>query len=393
MIRPPQRSLAGKLLLAQLLVIIAGATTLALVALAIAPGLFRGHVRDALGVVPEDVARHLDEAFDDAVLLALGIAIAAASITAAAVSWFLSVRIIRPITRLADAAERIARGSYGERVPVTGSDELSVLASAFNDMAASLESAELRRRQLLSDLAHELRTPLAAIEGYVEGVRDGVVPPTAETWSVLETETGRIRRLIDDLQKVSRAEERQLDLRIQLVAPAAIVAEAVQAAEPAFAAKGVALGGAVADGLPPIAVDADRIGQVLANLLENALRHTPVEGRVQVRAEVRGADVELTVSDTGEGIASEHLGRVFERFYRVDSGRTRARGGSGIGLAIARALVEAHRGRIHAESDGPGQGSRFVVSFPASRPERGVEKSGGARSPGLLHSGRGSEHR
>jgi len=363
-IRWLRHSLAGKLLLAQLLVIVAGATTLALVALALAPGLFRGHVRDALGVVPEDVARHLDEAFDDAVLLALGIAIAAASITVAAVSWFLSVRIVRPIGRLAQAAERIAHGSHGERVQVAGNDELSVLAAAFNDMAASLESAELRRRQLLSDLAHELRTPLATIEGYVEGVRDGVVPPTAETWSVLETESGRIRRLVDDLQKVSRAEERQLDLRIQPLAPAVIVAEAAQAAGPAYAAKGVALDTAVADHLPTVAVDRDRIGEVLGNLLDNALRSTPHGGRVEVTAERQRDEIELAVSDTGEGIAPEHQGRVFERFYRVDRGRTRARGGSGIGLTIARALVEAHCGRIRVESDGIGRGARFVVTLP-----------------------------
>ena len=374
MIRPLRRSLAGKLLLAQFLVIVAGATTLALVALAIAPGLFREHVRDALGVVPEDVARHLDEAFDDAVLLALGIAIAAAAITAAAVSWFLSARIVRPIGKLADAAERIARGNYGERVPVTGWDELSVLASAFNDMAASLESAELRRRQLLSDLAHELRTPLATIEGYVEGVRDGVVPPTPETWSVLGNESGRIRRLVDDLQKVSRAEERQLDLRIRPLAPGAIVVEAAQAADPAYAAKGVALETRAHDRLPPVAADGDRIGEVLGNLLDNALRHTPAGGRVEVRAEGRAGEVEFTVSDSGEGIAPEHLGRVFERFYRIDSGRTRARGGSGIGLAIARALVEAHGGRIRAESDGPDTGARFVVTIPMAPRGMSVER-------------------
>ena len=367
MINLLRRSLAWKLFLAQLLVIVAGATTLALVALALAPGLFRGHVRDALGVVPEDVARHLDEAFDDAVLLALGIAIAAAAVTAAAVSWFLSVRIVRPIARLGRAAERIAHGNYGERVPVTGSDELSVLASAFNDMAASLESAELRRRELLSDLAHELRTPLATIEGYVEGVRDGVLPPTAETWSVLEMESGRIRRLVDDLQKVSRAEERQLDLRLRPLAPDSIVAAAAQAAAPAYAAKDVALDTEVAMHLPAVAADGDRIGEVLANLLDNALRYTPPGGRVDVAAKRGGDGVELTVSDSGEGIAPEHLARVFERFYRADSGRTRARGGSGIGLAIARALVEAHGGRIWAESEGPGSGACFTLTLPAAR--------------------------
>jgi len=365
-IRRLRHSLAGKLLVAQLLVIVAGSVTLLLVALSLAPGLFRDHVREALGIVPEDVSRHLDHAFDDAVLVALGVAIGAAALTAAAVSWFLSVRIVRPLGQLARAAERIAQGNYGERVPVTGSDELTILAAAFNDMAASLESAELRRRQLLSDLAHELRTPLATIEGYLEGVRDGVMPASAETWAVLETESGRLRRLVDDLQKVSRAEERQLDLRIRPVSPAAIVAAAVQAAEPAYLAKKVELRCTVDERLPQLAADPDRIGEVLANLLDNALRHTPPGGRVEVLAERHGDDVELVVVDSGEGIPPEHLGRVFERFYRVDSGRTRAMGGSGIGLAIARALVEAHGGRIRAESEGAGQGARFIVTLPTA---------------------------
>jgi len=365
-IRRLRHSLAGKLLVAQLLVIVAGSVTLLLVALSLAPGLFRDHVREALGIVPEDVSRHLDHAFDDAVLVALGVAIGAAALTAAAVSWFLSVRIVRPLGQLARAAERIAQGNYGERVPVTGSDELTILAAAFNDMAASLESAELRRRQLLSDLAHELRTPLATIEGYLEGVRDGVMPASAETWAVLETESGRLRRLVDDLQKVSRAEERQLDLRIRPVSPAAIVAAAVQAAEPAYLAKKMELRCTVDERLPQLAADPDRIGEVLANLLDNALRHTPPGGRVEVLAERHGDDVELVVVDSGEGIPPEHLGRVFERFYRVDSGRTRAMGGSGIGLAIARALVEAHGGRIRAESEGAGQGARFIVTLPTA---------------------------
>ena len=366
MIRRLRHSLAGKLLLAQLLVIVAGSVTLLLVALALAPGLFRGHVRDALGIIPEDVSRHLDQAFDDAVLVALGVAIGAAALTAAGVSWFLSVRIVRPLGQLARAAERIAQGNYGERVPVTGSDELTILAAAFNDMATSLESGELRRRRLLSDLAHELRTPLATIEGYLEGLRDGVIPASDEIWAVLETESGRLRRLVDDLQEVSRAEERQLDLRIGPVSPAELVDAAVRAAEPAFSAKDVALGAEVDERLPQLAADPDRIGEVLANLLDNALRHTAPGGRVSIVAERHGGNVDLIVADTGEGISAEHLGRIFERFYRVDSSRARTLGGSGIGLAIARALVEAHGGRIRAESDGDGMGSGFVVTLPVA---------------------------
>ena len=186
----------------------------------------------------------------------------------------------------------------------------------------------------------------------------------ARKGGTLETEGGRIRRLVDDLQKVSRAEERLLDLRVEPVAPRLIVTDAVRAAGPAYAAKGVVLDTAVPDRLPMVAVDKDRIGEVLANLLDNALRHTPPGGRVEVTADGAGNEVELTVSDSGEGIEPEHLSRVFERFYRVDSGRARARGGSGIGLAIARALVEAHDGRLRAESEGLGTGARFVVTIP-----------------------------
>lgn len=362
-----RRSLTAKLLAAQMLVIVAGSVTLALVALAIAPSLFHTHVRDALGIVPEDVSRHLDEAFEDAVLVSLAIAIGAAALTAAVASGFLAVRIVRPIRALAEASQRIARGAYGSRVPVGGSDELAVLAASFNEMAASLESAEHRRRELLSDVAHELRTPLATIEGYVEGLRDGVVAPEGPTWTLLETETGRLRRLVDDLQMVSRAEERQLDLRTVEIDPSLLVEAAVQGAAPAYEVKGVRLERDADPRLPAVAVDPDRIGEVLANLLENALRHTKAGGLVEVRAARRGADVELSVSDTGEGIAPEHLERVFERFFRSDPARSRATGGSGIGLTIARAIVEAHGGRLRAESDGPGRGARFVLSLPAGR--------------------------
>ena len=359
-----RRSLSAKLFAAQLLVIVAGSVTLALVALSVAPGLFHAHVRDALGTVPDDVRLHLDEAFGDAVLLALTIAIAAAALTAAAVSLFVSRRIVRPIAQLAESAARVAEGHYGERVPMRGTDELAQLGSAFNAMAASLESAEERRRRLLNDLAHELRTPLATIAGYLEGLSDGVVHPDAETWAVMRRESQRLARLVDDLQKVSRAEERQLDLRLVRTPASALVDAAVASAAPAYAEKGVAITCAADRSAGDVEVDPDRMGEVLANLLDNALRHTPTGGRVVVSASRQTGRVELTVEDTGEGIAREHVSRVFERFYRADSARARSAGGSGIGLAIARALVETHGGTIHAESEGPGRGSRFVVTLP-----------------------------
>ena len=359
-----RRSLTWKLLAAQLAVIVAGSATLALVALSIGPSIFHRHVQDALGFVPPAVMQHLDTAFGEALWFSLAVGIAAATATAAALSWIVSTRIVLPISDLAAAARTISRGNYEARVDVAGSDEVTVLGRAFNEMAASLSSAEELRRRLLSDVAHELRTPLATIDAYLEGLADGVVEPTAETWKLLRNETHRLGRLTEDVTKVSRAEERQLDLRLTQVSARGLVEAAADAAAPVFAAKGVTLEVIPDSRSPDIEVDSDRLGEVLANLLENALRHTPIGGTVTLSAERAGDQALLTVTDTGEGLAPDDLDRVFERFYRVDPARSRDRGGSGIGLAIARALVEAHGGQLWAESAGPGQGSRFVCRLP-----------------------------
>ncbi len=360
-----RRSLTWKLLAAQLAVIVAGSATLALVALWVGPRIFHRHVQDALGFVPPAVMQHLDAAFNEALWLSLAVGIAAATATAAALSWIVSRRIVLPISDLAAAARTISRGNYQARVDVAGSDEVTVLGRAFNEMAASLDSAEERRRRLLSDVAHELRTPLATIDAYLEGLADGVVEPTAETWKLLRKETHRLGRLTEDVTKVSRVEERQLELRLQCVAPQRLLASAANAATLAFADKGVTLEVSATRGCPDVEVDTDRIGEVLANLLDNALRHTPSGGSVTLTARTDGGDALLTVSDTGKGLTPEDLDRVFERFYRVDRARSRDHGGSGIGLAIARALVEANGGQLWAESAGLGQGSRFVCRLPA----------------------------
>jgi len=361
-----RRSFAAKLLAAQLLVVLAGSLTLLAVALSVWPILFHRHIRHALGVVPPDVARHLDTAFNQSTLVALGIAAAAAAITALGVSWFVSARVTRTIGTLAAASGEVARGAYGTRVSVLGEDEVSALARSFNEMATMLEQTERRRRELLSDVAHELRTPLATIDGYAEAIADGVMQPDARIWRAIRTEVGRLTRLSDDLQKVSRVEERQLDLRVSPVEPKAIIRAALAAAAPSFEAKHVELTADVADRLPAVLIDADRIDEVLANLLENALRHTPPEGQVRVAATASSNHVEIAVTDTGEGIEPAHLPRIFERFYRVERARDRASGGSGIGLAIAKAIVEAHGGTIRAESAGVGRGTALRLQLPVS---------------------------
>jgi signal transduction histidine kinase len=365
--RPPRLrgSLGGKLLAGQLLVILAGSATLVVVALVTGPSIFHHHVREALGVVPDSVMRHLDSAFGDALLLSLAVAVGASAATAAAISWFLTARIVRPVTALAAASRRVARGSYVERVAVPTNDEIGSLAAAFNEMAEALESTERRRRELLSDVAHELRTPVATLNGYVEGLRDGVVAADARTWEILHAETLRLGRLVDDLQRVSRAEEHQLELRRDRREPRQLLAEAARSFAAAFEEKGVELSVCGGPPLPGVDVDPDRIAEVLSNLLSNALRHTPAGGAVVLSAAAATADgVTLTVSDSGDGIPEDALGRVFERFYRADSARSRERGGSGIGLTIARAIAEAHGGALRVESDGLGLGSRFVLTLP-----------------------------
>ncbi len=364
---PPLRgSLGGKLLAGQLLVILAGSATLVVVALVVGPTIFHHHVREALGVVPDSVMRHLDSAFGDALLISLAVAVGASAATAAAISWFLTVRIVRPITELAGAARRVARGSYAERVAAPTNDEIGSLAAAFNEMAEALESTERRRSELLSDVAHELRTPVATLNGFVEGLRDGVVEPNARTWGLLHGETGRLARLIEDLRQVSRAEEHQLELRPERRGVHGLLDDAASSFAAAYAEKGVQLSVDRNGTLPMVDVDPDRIGEVLGNLLSNALRHTPAGGTVVLSgARAEDGGVKLSVADTGEGMSPDAVGRVFERFYRTDSARSRDRGGSGIGLTIARAIAQAHGGELRAESAGIGRGARFVLTLPA----------------------------
>lgn len=363
----PQRrrpgGLSGRLFLAQLLVIVAGAGTLLVVAFAIGPGIFHHHVQEALGFVPADVSRHLDHAFDQATFLALGIAVAASFATAVAIGLLVTRRVVAPVRELAAAADALAAGDDSIRVTEHGVDELAAVARAFNRMAAELAATEARRRSLLADIAHELRTPLATLDGYLEGLADGVVAPDAEAWDALRTESRRLGRLVDDLRTVSLAEERQLDLHRLPAAPAEIVAAAAASVRLACEAKGIALAADVAPGLPDVNVDRDRIAEVLGILLDNAHRHTPAGGEITVAARpaAEAPGVEFSVADTGAGIAAEHLSRVFERFYRVDPARSRALGGSGIGLAIAKAIVEAHGGTIRAESAGAGAGTRVAI--------------------------------
>lgn len=368
---PPRRRLARRLLTAQSLVIAAGGVTLAIVAVLVSPPLFRIHIRRALGPVSDSVAQHLDQAFSSALLIALGIAVVAAIIAALAISWTLSSRIAGPIEQLSHAADRLAHGDLSARGPHPATDdELADLTLAFNDMADALEHTERTRRRLLADVAHELRTPLSTIEGYLEGLADGVIDPDEATWAILQTATARLRRLVDDVGLVSRAEEGQLELHPDISTVGRLVDEAAAATTTALRDADVRLETDIGADLPPVHVDPERMAQVLENLLRNASRHTPAGGLVRVTARAEDGTVAIEVSDTGEGIPGDQLPHVFKRFYRGDPARRSDRG-SGIGLTIAQAITRMHGGDVTAHSNGTGHGATFTVTLPAAtRPRR-----------------------
>ncbi len=356
---------AARLLIAQALVLIAGALTTWLVASVVGPSIFHDHLSQAgLGHTATE-AQHVEEAFASALLLSIGLALLTSVLAALAVSWYFSRRVQRSISSVADAASQIAAGQFGARVPDPGlGGEFTTLAVTYNQLADRLEATEVTRRQMLADLAHEMRTPLATVDAHLEAVEDGVRELDGDTVGVLRASTRRLRRLAEDMTAVSRAEEGILDVTLRTVDSAALASAAADNARHLFTAKGVQL--EMSPGTSDrVRVDPERMGQVIGNLLDNALRHTPPGGTVTLSCRRSDRWIEYAVTDTGEGVPAEHLPHLFDRFYRVDSARDRNHGGSGIGLAIAKALVEAHGGEISATSPGPGAGSTFTVRLPA----------------------------
>jgi signal transduction histidine kinase len=278
-------------------------------------------------------------------------------------TFFLSRRILAPVKALTSAAERVGRGDFSQRVETKDKGELGELANTFNSMANDLERAEKLRQNMVADVAHELRTPLSNVQGYLEALRDGVIKPDAETIRSLSEEAALLSRLVDDLQELSLAEAGELKLDCQAEDIAELINQTVAAVQVQATTKGASVFIDLPDKLPTVNIDSHRISQVLRNLLENAVAHTAKGGSITVVAKQQGNWVEVSVTDTGEGIPAEDLPNIFERFYRVDKSRARATGGSGLGLTIAKRLVEAHGGKIEAQSE-LGKGSRFTFTLP-----------------------------
>ncbi len=342
--------------------------TAAVVALLVGPPIFHDHLVQAGHPPNSPELVHIERAYAYATTLSIGVGLLIAVLAAFAVTFLITRRLRRPLDRLTRAARELSRGHYATRVPATGAGaELDTLAQAINSMASRLQHVEDTRRRLLADLSHEMRTPIATLTAFHDGLREGVIGWNDEVAQVLTDQTNRLARLARDITEVSTAEEGRIPLRRSPHQMAALVRSAAENTRAGATAKGVALLIEL-DQAEQLSVDVDRerVGQVLANLLDNALRHTPTGGTITVAARRNGDEAEIAVPDTGDGIAVEQLPHVFERFYRGDAARDRDRSGSGVGPTISRAIAEAHGGALTAASDGPDRGSRFALTLPVN---------------------------
>jgi signal transduction histidine kinase len=281
------------------------------------------------------------------------------------VARFLARGMTQPLRDMAAAARRMEVGDYSVRVQTKSRDEVGKLAVAFNRMSEELEHLEQSRRDLVANVSHELKTPIAAIRAHLENLLDGVEQPDRATLGVMLAQVERLGRLVDQLLDLSRLESGEVPLRIEALPLQPLVDDLISEIDVALAGREVRVRNVVPADLPALSADRERVHQVLFNLVDNAVRFTPDGGSVTISARSRNGSVEVAVADTGAGIAPEHLPRLFERFYRADAARTRGEGGTGIGLAIARSVVEAHGGRISAESE-PGRGSVFTFDLPSA---------------------------
>jgi signal transduction histidine kinase len=288
-------------------------------------------------------------------LVAIGIAII--------LTFFLSRRILSPVKALTRAARQFGKGDFTHRVSYEGQGEIAELARSFNSMAENLEKNEQLRRNMVADVAHELRTPISNLRGYLEAISDGLVQPDEKTIRSLSEEASSLARLVADLQELTLADSGNLKITRQPEDISRLVQGSVTAIKGKAAEKGITVTTQLPELLPLVDIDAQRIKQVLNNLIDNAVAHTGAGGSVKITSRQQGDSIFISVADTGEGIAPEHLPFIFERFYRVDKSRTRATGGTGLGLTIAKRLVEAHGGTITVTSQS-GKGSVFIFSLP-----------------------------
>lgn len=320
---------------------------------------------DIRAALPQEMQARFDERMQDFAKNYFSRSLLSATLVGAVIGALLSRTLAAPLQALEEGAEAIARQELSYRVPVQGSQEIQSVARAFNQMAVQLDQAELLRRNLLADVAHELRNPLHVLRGNLQAILDDVYPLSKGEIARLLDQTRLLTSLVDDLHDLAQAEAHQMLLRKQLTDMADLVKETAVSFKPVAAARRVKLTVELLGPTPYFWVDANRMRQAVHNLLNNALRYTPEGGEIWVTVVEEADSLRIRVRDTGEGIEAPHLPFIFDRFYRSDNARSRDKGGAGLGLAIVKAIVEAHEGEVTAVSPGPHQGSAFEITLPA----------------------------
>lgn len=365
--------LAARLFASYVLVVAVGALTAFLTVRLLLPPLFEHRMGAAdspgMGMHGASGAESPREALVPALDTALLVGVAATTVAAGLVAAFVTSRLLRPLEHVRAATRRIAAGDYRAAVPLPAEPELAALAADVNTLAGTLADTETRRTRLLGDVAHEMRTPVTALDGYVEGLVDGVFTADPQTLQAMSEELHRLHRLAEDLSSLSRTEERRVELRTVDADLAAIAQAAARRLRPQFDDAGVVLT-VRAEQSVPVRADVDRVGQVLTNLLGNALRATPRGGTVVLEVSREHGSALARVRDTGVGLDPQDRERVFERFYRASDGLPRS-GGSGVGLTIARGLARAHGGDLTAASPGRGHGATFTLTLPVAGSDGG----------------------
>ncbi|MBP8003412.1 MAG: HAMP domain-containing histidine kinase [Chloroflexi bacterium] len=343
----------------------------------ITPFLFRGVVFPLLGqdrevarelfpqvleTLPSETVDRIAQFFLAELISSLVAYVVVSAVAALLVGSWVGRTLTRPLQQLEKAANAIKAGELNQNVPAQGSREMVAMATAFNGMAAQLSQAETLRKNLLADVAHELRHPIHILQGNLQAILDDVYPLSKEEIARLADQTQHLTRLVQDLHDLSQAEAHQLPLHRQEMEVADVVKDAAATYKPLASGRHIDLHVELLGAIPTIQGDPARLRQVMLNLLDNALRHTPDGGKVVVTVQKLAGRLQVQVRDSGSGISPEHLPFVFDRFYKLDRGRERS--GTGLGLAIAKAVVEAHGGEIAAASQGAGQGSTFTLGLP-----------------------------
>ncbi len=370
------RQLKWRIIAGHMLVVIVGVLALTLMSellvLRVSPENLRPYLHalaeaDSPQEIEAATTQLLETFYRDALFRALMIAAASAVVAGLLTSVFLAREILRPLGQITRSSQRIAQGRYSERVAVPSSVEMAAVATNFNQMAEALEHVEQARVALISNVMHELRTPLTGLEGYLEGLIDGLFVREPETFAQMSQEVARLKRLVNDLQALSQVESGQISLQIETFDLAPLLARVVRQLRPQAEAQCLELRHTPNPPQLLVRADPDRTAQILVNILGNAIRYTPEEGCITVTCVVAGNTVQVLVQDNGIGIPAEALPFIFERFYRVDRSRARRSGGSGIGLTISRHLAWAMGGNLTAASPGEGQGSTFTFTLPPAK--------------------------